>query len=114
MNTLSKFQSKNISTPARLHLSALLSSKTEAVADQRTAQGWIERLAALATAADQPRNALARLDSDSAAAMAAWSRDPSLPVPAPDTAARIDLTRDLADAQAKGDAASRAIDSMRG
>jgi hypothetical protein len=104
---------KSYDTESRTALARLIDVRNEAANEAREAQQRIERLTALSTAAVEPRAALARLDAESAAAMAAWSRDPSLPIPAPDTAERTNLQRELAQATAKADAAGRAVESMR-
>ena len=107
-----KFRSPSIDTPARIRLAELLESRSAAAADMREAQSRIDRLSALATAPDKPRTALAALDASEAAAFAEWSKDPSAPAPDADGTARVDLTRELVEAQAKSDAAARAVTGM--
>lgn len=109
-----KFKAKGVDSPARVALASLLESRAEAAADMREAQARIDRLSALATAAEPVRAALARLDAAESQAFAAWSSDPTLPVPMPASAERINVQRELADAQSKADAASRAIEGLRG
>jgi hypothetical protein len=109
---LPKFFKANINTPARLNLARLHEARAEAASEANEARARIARLAEIAKAADPIRAKLGALDAQEAANFAAWSSDPGAPVPAADTAARVALQRELADAQAQADAASRAIAGM--
>jgi hypothetical protein len=109
-----KFSKPNPPSPARLRLRELIAAKTEAASEAAEARGRISRLADLAESAAPVRAKLAALDASEASAFAAWSRAPASPVPTPDSVARIDLTRDLAEAQSRADAASRAMQAMAG
>jgi hypothetical protein len=105
---------KHYSSEARTALARLIDAKAAAADESREAQARVDRLTALAGAAEPVRAKLSALDASEAQAFADWARDSSLPVPAADTAARVDITRELAEAEAKGAAASRAVSAMRG
>jgi hypothetical protein len=104
---------KSFATEARTSLARLHSARSEAAAEARGAQSRIDRLAELANAVAPIAAKLAVLDANEAEAFAAWARSPASPAPSPDTSARVDLQRELAEAQATADAATRAVPAMR-
>ncbi len=108
-----KFRSSKISSEARVHLAELIEARAEARAEVADAEARVVRLSALATAADKPRSALARLDAEEAQQFAEWSRNPDAPPPVADSAARTDLQGEIAEAQSSADAAARAVDQVR-
>jgi hypothetical protein len=108
-----KFQPKSPPSEARLRLGELHQARNAGAAEMREAQSRIDRLSALSQTAAPIRAKLAALDASEAHAFASWSRDPGSPAPAVDSAARTDLQRELAAAQATGDAAARATDGVR-
>lgn len=100
-------------SPARERLAHLLKAKEAAAAEVAEAAGRVNRLNALVTGADPIRAKLAGLDAEEAQKFADWAKsDSSEPIPAANIAARVDLQRELIDAQAKADAASRAAAGM--
>jgi hypothetical protein len=100
-------------THARERLAYLLKAKEAAAAEVKEAQARISRLQALASAADPVKAKLAALDAEEAQRFATWARESdSSPVPAAETAARTSLLRELSEAQATADGASRAISGM--
>jgi hypothetical protein len=104
-----KFMKATVSTPARMALARLHESKAEAEAEANEARARVARLSTLAESAAPVRAKLAALDAEESARFASWSKDPDAPMPAADSAARTDLLRELAAAQASADAAARAI-----
>ena len=93
---------------ARLH-----DARAAAAAEANEIRARIARLAEIAKLGDPVAARLAALDSEEVSRYSEWSRgNADAPVPTPDTAARTDLMRELAEARSRSDAASRAIAGM--
>ena len=100
-------------TPARERLAHLHKARAAAAAEVAEAQARVSRLRALADAAAPVKARLAALDAEEAARFSVWAKsEADAPPPAADNAARIDLQRELADAEARAAAASRALSGV--
>ena len=101
------FPKKKVSA-GREKLAAITAEKASVEARLAEINASASRLNEASHAAEAASNALARIDSDSAAEMAAWAQTGDGPIPQPPADAREQALRDLAQAQAQAGAAEAA------
>ena len=99
--------------PARARLRDALEAKAAALADVAMMQSRIARLQSVIDSVEPARAALAALDLEHSAALAAWARVTGSPLPKIDAEKRSARVRDLDDAAAQAAAASAAMDSLQ-
>ena len=96
------------SSPARSALADAIARRANAEDEVAALQAAAAKLASAETLAAPIEAEIARLDGSEAAAMAAFARDPTAPIPLPDTEARARLIRELDAAHTTAASARRA------